>query len=88
MKERIKQVANNPLISGSAVIFFGTLFANFLNFLFNFYMTRNLTVSDYGVLSSLVSVIMLFSLVSDSFVPTTVHFAGGFFAKNETESEK
>ncbi|OGH43946.1 MAG: hypothetical protein A3J14_02010 [Candidatus Levybacteria bacterium RIFCSPLOWO2_02_FULL_37_18] len=85
MKERIKRVAQNPLILGSAVIFFGTLFANFLNFLFNFYMTRNMTVSDYGILSSLVSVIMLSALTSDSFAPTIVHFSGGFFARKETE---
>ncbi len=48
-------------------------------------MSRNLSVSDYGVLSALVSIILLFALVSESLFPTIVHFAGHFFARDEID---
>lgn len=85
MKKLISSIIKNPLISGSAMMFFGTLLGNFFNFMFNFYMSRNLSVIDYGTLSSLVSIILLCSLASESFVPTIVHFSGSFFAKNQHE---
>lgn len=83
MKRRIKEAISHPLISGSIIIFAGTLLGNFLNFLFNFFMSRNLSVSDYGILASLNSLILVFALIADSFVPTIVHFAAIHFAKKE-----
>lgn len=85
MKKLILSAMENPLISGSAIIFLGTFIGNIFNFLFNFFMTRNLSVSDYGILASLVSIILLFALALDSLIPTVVHFAGLYFAHNEKE---
>lgn len=76
---------DNPLLSGSAIVFLGTFVGNILNFLFNFFMTRNLSVSDYGILASLVSIILLFALALDSLVPTIVHFSGLYFARRERQ---
>lgn len=85
MKKIIKKAISHPLISGSVIIFSGTLFANVFNFLFNLYMSRNLSIADYGNLASLVSLILLCALAADSFAPTIVSFAGSYFAKGEQE---
>lgn len=79
----LSQVINHPLISGSAIVFGGTLLANLFHFIFNLFMSRTLSVSDYGTLASLVSVILLFALIADSFIPTIVHFSSLYFAKKE-----
>lgn len=83
MKKHFHQVIKNPLISGSTVIFAGSLSASVLNFLFNLFMTRNLSVSDYGILASLISIMTLSGLPAGSFFPMVVKFAGSYFAKNE-----
>ncbi len=83
MRKKISQVINHPLISGSVIVFGGTLFANLFHFIFNLFMSRTLSVSDYGTLASLVSVILLFALIADSFIPTIVHFSSLYFAKKE-----
>jgi len=83
MKKIIHKVISNPLVSGSMIVFLGTFVGNIFNFLFNFFMTRNLSVSDYGVLASLVSIILLFALAVDSLIPAIVHFTGSYFANKE-----
>lgn len=83
MKKRMREVIKHPLISGSIVIFMGAIFANFLNFLFNIFMSRNLSIADYGILASLNSLVLIFALIADSFAPTIVYFAGAHFAKGE-----
>lgn len=85
MKKIINTAIKNPLISGSGVIFFGSLFANPLNFLFNLFMTRNLTVADYGILASLMSLITLTTIPAGALFPTVVKFAASYFAKNELD---
>lgn len=85
MKKLVLRAIDNPLISGSAIIFLGTFVGNIFNFLFNFFMTRNLSVSDYGILASLVSIILLFALAFDSLIPTVVHFSGLYFANSERQ---
>lgn len=83
MKESIKEAVRHPLITGSAFIFVGSLFGNVFNFLFNLYMTRNLPISDYGTLASLVSLIALFGILPSSIMPTVVRFAASYFAKKQ-----
>lgn len=88
MKKHISQFVAHPLVAGSTIIFIGALFSNFFNFLFNLFMSRNLSVADYGILASLVSLITLCALASESFVPTIVSFAGSYFAKGEIRMVK
>jgi O-antigen/teichoic acid export membrane protein len=83
MRQRIYQLVANPLISGSALIFIGSFVGNICNFLFNFYMSRNLSVADYGVLASLVSLVVLAGMPAGAVLPTVVKFAAEYFAKNE-----
>lgn len=83
MKEHIKKIASNPLISGSSVILAGSLLGNLLNFLFNLFMTRNLSVVDYGILASLISIMTISTLPAGSFLPMVINFASSYFARNE-----
>lgn len=86
MRDYIKTVAKNPLISGSFIIFAGGILGNLFNFLFNVLMSRNLPVSEYGTLISLISLITLLSIPAGSVIPTVVSVAGSFFAKSENDS--
>lgn len=83
MIKLINVAIKNPLISGVGVIFLGSLFTNPLNFLFNLFMTRNLTVADYGTLASLISLTVLASIPAGSLFPTIIKFAASYFAKGE-----
>lgn len=85
MKKRFNTIIKHPIISGSTIIFIGTFMANIFNFIFNLYMSRTLSIIDYGILASLISVILLFALAADSFVPIVVIFAGEYLAKGEEE---
>ena len=69
MKAKIVQFSQHPLISLSAVIFTGSLIASFFNFLFNLFMSRNLSVPEYGDLTSLISLITLAIMPAGALLP-------------------
>jgi O-antigen/teichoic acid export membrane protein len=73
----------NPLISGSAVLFIGSMAGNVFHFLFNVFMSRNLSVIDYGILVSLATLATLPGFLFSSVIPTTVNFATTFIANKE-----
>ena len=79
----IKSLVKHELITGSFYIFVGGLIASFIAFLFNLFMARNLSYSDYGILASLVSLFTLAIIPSQSLASTIVRFATNFFAKEE-----
>lgn len=87
MKEKFfsfgKRFIKHELIAGAGFLFVASLFGSVFNFFFNLFMSRNLSVSDYGVLASLISIITLSMLVAGAVVPTIIRFAGSYFAKGE-----
>lgn len=84
MKQKILTMAKHPLISGSTIVFFGSLFGNLFNFLFNFAMTRYLlSTSDYGILASLISLFTLSSQPVGAVIPMLVYFSASYFAKGD-----
>lgn len=83
MKQKIEHIFRHPLISGSAVIFFGALFGNVFNFIFSVYMISHLSSANNGTLIALISLINLPSLAVNSFAPTIINFAGPYFANDE-----
>ena len=85
MRKIIKAATQNPLISGSAIIFLGSNLGNVFNLLFNFFMVRNLSDADFGVLTSLNSIITLTLLVATSLMPIVVNFAAEYFAQNKLD---
>ena len=83
MKKKISAFYKHPLISGSMIIFLGSILSSFLNFLFNLFMSRNLSLPDYGTLVSFISLMTLVTLPAGSVTPTIVNFAASYFAKNK-----
>lgn len=83
MKKMAKELIKNPLISGSAIVFIGGNIANVFQFLFNLFMSRNLSVVEYGVLASIMSFIALPGFITGAIAPTVIHFAGRYFATQD-----
>ncbi len=81
--QHLARFARNPLISGSAVMFVGSLLGNVFHFLFNIFMSRSLSVAEYGILIALTSVATFPGFLFTSIVPTTVRFATTFITNNE-----
>lgn len=81
----MRRVVNHPLITGSIVIFLGASLGNIFNFLFNLFMSRNLSFSDYGVLASLSSLMTLFALPVGAVIPMLVYFSAIHYAKGELD---
>lgn len=88
MKKTIVALYKHPLISGSMIIFIGSILSSFLNFLFNLFMSRNLSLPDYGTLISFISLMTLVALPAGSITPTIVNFAASYFAKNKLSMVK
>lgn len=92
MKEKVlhysKKVFSHELISGSALYFVGSFVTNIFAFLFNFFVARKLTPTDYGIYASLLSLLTLATLLPQSFSTTIVQFATEYFAKGEKEKAK
>ncbi len=76
------------LISGSLYIFIGSMLANFLAFLLNLYLARNLSYADYAIFASLLSIITLAAIPANSLSAIIVKFATSFYAKKENEKLK
>jgi O-antigen/teichoic acid export membrane protein len=83
MKQEAKKVLKHPLIYGSSIVVTGGLLANFFNFLYNLFMSRSLSVTDYGTLASIISLITFPTLIVTAVNPVIIRFAGDYFAKND-----
>jgi O-antigen/teichoic acid export membrane protein len=83
MKKTAKKLIKNPLIFGSGILVFGSLLANFFNFLFNLFMSRSLSIAEYGIFASIMSLIAYPILVGSAINPVVVRFAGNYFAKKD-----
>lgn len=59
--------------------------ANFLAFLLNLFLARNLSYADYAIFASLVSVITLAAIPAGSINAVIVKFAANYFAKQELD---
>lgn len=88
MKQKAKAILKHPLIYGSTIVVFGSLLTNFFNFLFNLFMTRNLTNADYGVLASIISVISFPALIGAATIPLVINFAGNYFATGQLDNAR
>lgn len=88
MKKKLAKIVKHPLISGSAIIVGGGLIGSFFNFLFNLFVSRNLTVEDYGTFASLISIVSIALVIAGTATPMIVNFAASYFAKNDTEKLK
>lgn len=85
MRERIHRIVRHPLISGSAIILIGSLVGNFFNYIFNLSMGRLLSVSEYGILASLISIISIFSVFSSTITTVFTKFSASYIGQNKKE---
>src|SRR5581483_11672174 len=84
MKKHIINLIKHPLISGSSIVVVGSMMASVLNYLFNLEMGRMLSVSDYGIFSSLISLFNIFSVFSLTIITVFTKFTATFVGeKNE-----
>lgn len=86
MKSRVKNITNHPLISGSTIIFVGSVFGNAGNYIFNLAMGRLLPVSEYGILLSIISVIGVLSVFQSAITNIFAKFSAKFVASNDNSS--
>ena len=87
MKNKVKSLGrrfiSHELITGSFFVFLGSMTNNVFSFLFNLFLVRTFSTSDYGIYASLLSLITLSSFLSQSFVTIIVKFAADYFAENK-----
>jgi len=92
MRKKILSFRNNflkhELVTGSIYIFAGSIVANVFNLFFSLFMSRNLTVEEFGILASTLSLIGLIGIPAGSITPTIINFAGPHFAKEDYGSVK
>lgn len=86
MKERVKQLVRHPLIAGSTIIFVGSFLANIINLFFNLILGRFLLVPEYGVYSSLISLMALFGIFPSAFTSIFAKFAATYTARKKEGS--
>lgn len=82
MRKKINKFVSHPLISGSTIIFAGSFITNLLNWFFNLSIGRNLlSVSDYGLYSSLISFLGLFGIFPASLITIFAKFTATYGPK-------
>lgn len=77
----LSRLFKHELINGSFYIFIGSMFANFLAFLLNLFLARNLSYADYAIFASLLSIVTLASIPAGSINTIIVKFATEYFAE-------
>lgn len=83
MKKKILETIKHPLISGSAIVIIGSMAGNGFNYLYNLGMGRLLTVSDYGILASLISVYNISIVSSTTLITVFSKFTASYVGKNQ-----
>ena len=83
LKDFAPQITRSRLVAGSAILFIGTMIANFGNYLYHLLMGRMLGPKDYGALTSLISLAYLLSVISATFLTTAVKFVTKYKVKNQ-----
>ncbi len=57
---------SKSLMGGSIILLISINIFNALNFLFHFFMARMLTISDYGILAALMSIVYVLTIPSEA----------------------
>jgi len=83
LKNFTPRIVKSQLVAGSAVLFVGTMIANFGNYLYHLLMGRMLGPKDYGVLESVISVGYLLFIIINTLTLTTAKFVANLKGKKE-----
>ncbi len=74
----VRRFIRHPLITGSSIVFIGSFLVSITNYIYNLLMGRFLSVQDYGLLTSLTSILVLLGLFSNAFTNVFVKFSASF----------
>ncbi len=85
MKRFLKSVFGESLFKHTAVILVSSAFTNVANLVFWLYMVRKLSIEDYGVLNSLVSVMMFFTVPLGILQTVITRYVSKFMAHDRKE---
>jgi len=81
----LRKTVQHELISGSLFVSMGFVISSFLSFVFNLFLARNLSYSDYGEYASLLSIFTLAAIPTMSLTAVVVRFAAMYFANEELD---
>jgi len=82
MKIIIKALKNR-YIKDNMIFMAGTVLAGFLGFLFHFFVARKLTVSEYGEMQSVFSLVAMFGVFATGFSFFIIKYSSLFAARND-----
>lgn len=78
-----RKIISHELIEGTLFIFIGSIVGNALAFLLNLFLARSLSYGDYAIFASLLSVITLASIPSNSINTIIVKFSTKYFVEKD-----
>ena len=84
--EFFKKIIKHELINGSFYVFIGSITSSVFAFFLNLFLARNLSYTDYGIFASLLSIVVLASMPSNSISTIIVKFATTYYSRNEMEN--
>lgn len=79
----LQTILRHPLISGSSIVFIGSFGASILAYLFNLVVGRILSPAEFGLLTSLTSLTVFFSVFQQAFVGIFAKFSAKYNARND-----
>lgn len=88
MKLLIKKFTSNPLMTGSAIVFVGSMVSNISAYLYHLFLGRILGPGGYGELSSLISLLYIFGVPTLVLQTILVKYFSVYKAKNEIGQAK
>ncbi len=88
MKTKFEAIKNNKLVINSAILFFGSMMVNVLNYLYHLIMGRALGPADYGTLAALISIIGIVSVFGGALSLAITKFAASTKAEKNKGKAK
>lgn len=85
MKRLFKNIFADVLVRQSALIFTSSIFVNVTNLIFWLTMVRKLSAEDYGVLNSLISLLMLFCVPLGVLQTVVVRYISKYMAHDKKD---
>ncbi len=86
VREIIKKISSDKLLSGSTLVFTASLGSNMMNYIFHLLSGRLLGPADYGVLASLLSLSYIIGVPGTTLATTTTKFASKYKAQGDFEA--
>lgn len=80
---KLKKFTSSSFFQEISIVVIGMGLANFFNLLYHFALVRLLSSEDYGVINTLISLTLFFSIIISPIQPTLTKFLSEYFAYEE-----